>query len=560
MICMLILRLQLFAQDDHGHSHDEPTAASASSEAGLFILYAESQKYELTLKHGELKPGQAAELTLYVADYATNHPLEGIEIKVNTQEDPSLPFTTTPHEPGVYHIEGTFPEAQAYSLVVHLNSASHGADLLLLKNVEVGKKLPSLQAADGEETVSSQRGTAWWVYGLIFLGGLVLGSLLLRRWPKALAVLIVGLSIPATVQKAGAHGPGGHDEEAGNAGSAVYIPKETQFLFELLTQVVGQGNFQPALEIYGTVVPSPEGFANVVTPQNGQVVSLKVTPGQKVTAGQIVATLKPSTNQSEQVSIATETGRLQVEIRAAQSELAAAEKELNRLNAIADIAAKKDVQAAEARFNIAKANLQALQSVAGGSVALAKNDIVLKSPITGTVGQFTLAGGAEVVSGTTLFSISNLNKVFIEARVYDRDAALVKGAAKYTVTGTNVEYKTADVRIISAAFEINETNQSQKILFELLNTDEEFKIGEFVTLRAFQPVTGKTIFIPNSSLSEINGKSVIFVKDAPEMYSVRYVDLGQDNGIQTTILRGIEQGERFATTAIYQVKMMMLNQ
>jgi hypothetical protein len=61
-------------------------------------------------------------------------------------------------------------------------------------------------------------------------------------------------------------------------------------------------------------------------------------------------------------------------------------------------------------------------------------------------------------------------------------------------------------------------------------------------------------------LSEINGKPVLFIKDAPETYTVRYIALGQDNGTHTTVSKGLAESERFVTSATYQVKMMMLNQ
>ncbi len=551
--------LTLSAQDDHGHTHDEPAATEAGTETNMFIVYAESQKYELTLKHGEIEPGKVSELTLYIADYATNRPLEGIALSVTVQEDPNVSLTTDPHEPGVYHIDGSFPKAQSYSLAIQLNSETQGADLLLLKPVEVGKKLPvAIDAAEAD--VHEPHGfSQWLIYGLIFFGGLIVGSILLRRKPKALAVLIIGLSIPVSFNEVQAH-EGHDDEEDATAGNSVFIPKETQFLFDLLTQQVRQGNFQPALEIYGTVVPSPGGLVQVITPQQAQIISLSVTPGQKVQAGQTIAVLKPTSNQAEQVGIAAETGRLKVDIDAAQSELAAAQKEYQRLQAIADIAAKKDVQAAQARLNAAEANLNALRSVQGGSVAVAKNNIVLKSPISGTVGQFTLSPGTEVPSGSTLFSVTNLSKVFIEAQVYDRDAEIVNHAEKYTATCSNADHGTADVRMVGIALEVNQTNQSQKVLFELQNPEQEFKIGEFVTVRAFQRNMDKIIFVPNSALSEINGKPVVFIKDAPETYTVRYIALGQDNGTHTTVSKGLAESERFVTSATYQVKMMMLNQ
>ncbi len=550
--------LMLPAQAEQNQAQDSSVIVAGSMQPGVFIIYAQSQKYELTLKHKKIWPDQMTELTLYIADYLTNRPVDSVEIKISAQEDPSLVFEFEGHEPGVYHLTGKFPTAQPYSLMVNLNSPSHGPDLLLLNKVEVGKEPPQAEEPASED-VPSQPASDWWKFILVFIGGIGIGYLFLHRKTKVAVVVLIMISLPTIFQEAEAHG--GHDDKkTSTAGNSVFIPKETQFIFSILTQEVALGDFQPSVELFGTVVPSPGGFANITTSQSGKIQSLKVTPGQKIKAGQVVAIVIPSASQSDQVGVVTETGRLRAEIRIAQAELTAAEKELTRLRAIADIAAKKDVQAAEARYNAAKANLDALQGISSSTVTSATGSITLKAPVSGTVGQFSLASGAEVIAGITLFTITNLDKVFIEAQVYDHDADIVRNASKYTITFTNDQHRTAAVRFVSAALEVNPSNQSQKVLLEVLNPGGEFKIGEFVTLHAFQQKSDKTIFVPNSALSEINGQPVIFMKDSPEMYSVSYVTLGEDNGTHTVILKGIEDDERYVTDGTYQVKMMMQNQ
>ncbi len=556
-VIILLSGLTSYAQDDHGHSHDEVGAHDGEAASGIFSVYAETKKYELTLKHEEIKPGQEAEMMLYIADYATNEPLSDVEIKMTVQEDPSVVIDVEAHEPGIYHIHAKFPDAKSYAISTNLISQRNGPDLILLSSVQVG--VAPLQETEAGHAEAQHTRSDWWKYFLVFAGGLGVGYLFLRWRPKATAVILVLITCYTVQPNLNAHGEHGADEDK-TAGDNVFIPKETQFLFNVVTQPVSTGDFQPSVELFGTVIPSPSGLANITTPQSARVTSLRVSPGQRVTAGQVVAVMQPSVSLSEQVGVATETGRLNADVQGAYAELKAAEKERNRLQSIADIAAKKDVQAAEARYNSAKANYDALKSVSSGSVISSGGSITLKAPISGTVGQFALATGAEVMAGTTLFSITNLEKVYVEAQVYDRDSEFVLDASKYTVTCTNQDHETTEVRIISTASEVNPSNQSQKVIFELINPDSEFKIGEFVTLHAFQKQSSKTRFVPNSALSEISGKPVLFVKESPEVYVVRYISPGEDNGTHTIVLKGIEDGDRYVTAGTYQVKMMMLNQ
>src|SRR5687767_14622495 len=169
LVLLLIFRaVSLTAQEDHGHTHAEDEKVNAQMTPGMFAVYAETKKYELTLKHVKIEPGEESDLTLYVADYITNAPLSNVELKISAQEDPSIQITTEAHEPGIYHVSGKFPEAKPYSLAVNLSSPEYGADLLLLRSVEVGKEPP--QEAGVEATVAHTHSN-WWKYLLVFAGG-----------------------------------------------------------------------------------------------------------------------------------------------------------------------------------------------------------------------------------------------------------------------------------------------------------------------------------------------------------------------------------------------------
>jgi multidrug efflux pump subunit AcrA (membrane-fusion protein) len=98
------------------------------------------------------------------------------------------------------------------------------------------------------------------------------------------------------------------------------------------------------------------------------------------------------------------------------------------------------------------------------------------------------------------------------------------------------------------------------MIFEMENPHGDFKIGEFVNVRVFAPRQSREIALPNSAISEINGRPVVFTKNSAEAYSVSYVTTGQNNGTHTVINKGIEEGERVVVNGTYQMKMIYLNQ
>lgn len=556
----------LSAQEAHTHADgtthaahgDEAAASSAKPGADHFTVYGESDKYELTLYYPELIAGKEAHLTLFVADFRSNRPIDKAELKITASEDPAVTFEVQPLSPGVYELQGVFSENKTYTLNIQITHAN-GADLIGLQGVAVGQKL----FAAAEVAHVHSHGWMW------FVGGLALGMLgmwlVARRRSRLLTVALLmtsaWFSSPSS-NPAFAHGDEPHGPKAGGSGygKMVDAPKETQFLFEILTQPIAVGDYQSATTMFGTVVPASGGLGAVVAPQNGRVTRLNVTVGQTVRAGQILAVLQQTLGAAEQVGIASSNTALAAQIETTRLRVTATRRELDRLNQIRDIAAARDVQAAEAAYNQASAELQTLQNRGGATNAANNRTVMLVAPISGVVAAFTLTPGAEVVAGQTLFSVTNLSKVYVEAQVFDRDVPAIRAGNKFLVTCSTDDHKTAEVRLIAQAQSMNPGNQSQRVFFEMDNPRGDFKIGEFVTVKALNQDTSRQITVPNSALTEINGKTAVFLKHSPEEFELAYVQTGEDDGTRTLILKGMEEGSKVVVNGAYEVKMMYLNQ
>ena len=543
-------------------AHGDEIATDPGVAKDHFTVYGQSDRYELTLYYPELNAGQEAHLTLYVADFKTNRPIDKAELKITTAENAQIVFEVKQLSAGVYELHVTFPENKIYTLNVQI-SHPNGADLIGIAGLEVGKKLSDVAGTPAEPSAPNNE----WLW---FIGGICLGGLgvwfVSRRRSRTLTVLLLLASAwfsTPNFNPVFAHGDEEHGPQSGGSGygKSVYAPKETQFLFEILTQPIAIGDYQSATTMYGTIIPSSGGLGAVMAPQSGRVTRVNVAVGQTVRAGQVLAVLQQNIGTAEQVGIATNNAGLAVQIESARTRVTATKRELDRLKKIEDIAAAKDVQAAEGNYNQALTELQTLESRAIGSNSAANSrTITLTSPISGVVGAFTLTPGTEVSAGQTLFTITNLNKVYVEAQVYDRDLPVIRAGNKFLVTCSTDDHKTAEVRLISPAQTMNPGNQSQRVLFEMDNPKGEFKIGEFVTVKALNQQVSRNISVPNSSLTEINGKPAVFLKDGPEMFTLSYVQTGEDDGTRTLILKGVEEGEKVVANGAYEVKMMYLNQ
>ncbi|MFN2439810.1 MAG: efflux RND transporter periplasmic adaptor subunit, partial [Chitinophagaceae bacterium] len=413
-LIFLFACLALVAWAHEGEDHGKKKAAIAGS-ATYFSSEALSDKFEVLVKYGELEAKKESTLKLFLTDAKTNRALDSAIIAVKIVGQPNLKFAISREDTGVYQLKGIFPANAVYDLQVNINSPL-GVDFLQVQKIEIGKKLA---VAEVEEHAHWYDNTWIWATLGLLIGLLLMYFLMRNRYRKvAVATVIISLLIPTASMNPskahdGEHGAGA--AKGGGVSSAFIVEKESQFLFDILTQKMGGGSFYQSQELLGTVTASPQGMAVIQTPQTGKIVSLRVTPGQTVAKGQTLAIVEQTIEAGTQIDIISQRNTLNAEVKAAKAQY-------DRLLSIADIAAKKDVSEARARYEAAVQNLRLLNAnVSGGSTKTVR----LNSPINGVVGLFNYAIGAVVSSGQTLFEITNLNKIYIETQFFasDLDAA-----------------------------------------------------------------------------------------------------------------------------------------
>ena len=548
---LVLVPFMILGHDGEDHNNANKPATTA---VGYFSSEAFSDKYELLMKYASIMPGKEAVLRLFISNYNTNQPIDTASIQLSVSGNSNIKLLAHRMDRGIYEVSGIFPEKKNYNITININSPL-GADLLLFKDIAIGKELPL------EMTTATER-KSWyqsnWFYGII---GLVFGVVCMylvmkkRNRKMASALLLMFCLIPtAGYYNVRAHD--GHDEagaKAGSLSSAFIVEKESQFLFNILTEKVSLNDLNQSVQVLGTVVPSPQGRAVIQTPQTGKILSLRVNVGQRVSAGQVLAVIEQQVDAGTQIDILAQGNTVDAEYTAAKAQY-------ERLKSIEDIAAKKDVTEAKARYETAARNKRLFDANTGRNIGSTKM-ITLTAPISGVVGTFNYSIGAVLNSGETLFDITNLDKVYVEAQVFATNAGELKNLQKGTASSNNPADTTQYfLRLLSSAQSVSEDNQAQRVIFEIDRPNGQFKIGESINVRLFTKNRIRQIIVPAISVTEVNGKPAVFIKDKAEQYSISYISKGESNNKQISIIKGIEEGERVVITNVYQMKTIYLNQ
>ncbi|HEX8330484.1 MAG TPA: efflux RND transporter periplasmic adaptor subunit [Hymenobacter sp.] len=357
---------------------------------------------------------------------------------------------------------------------------------------------------------------------------------------------------PAAVLGHGGEDHGGETKASTGLALAdeVLLPKESQFLFEVRTSLANYSTTYSQATLYGTVSAAAGGEGRIVVPQTGRIVSLPAQVGQPVKAGQTLAVIEQTLDATQQIGLSTERANAQAELRAAQQDYA-------RLQSIADIAARKDVVAAELRLRQARQNAAILNGQGQ------QRRTTIPSPISGTVDVFTLAVGQQVNQGDELFRVINPGKLRVEAQVFAQDLPKITADAQFRVEGLQGQAG-APARVVVFSNTVNPVNQARQLILELdAGTGSAYRAGQAVNVQVLgQSNSGqKELVVPTSAVTDLNGKPVVFVHTQPEHFKIRYVQVGAANGQQTVLQGGgVNENDRVVTAGTYQLKSIYLNQ
>ncbi len=342
--------------------------------------------------------------------------------------------------------------------------------------------------------------------------------------------------------------------------------KEQQWRMDFATTPVDEKELSVLLNMNAEVKPAAAGQVQIVAPLAGRIMTSArgvPVPGQKVTQGEDLAVILPlpSKNRVE----------LDAEVRMVNSELEAAERELQRVEELYNdkIVPRKRLEQSQRDVAVHKARLDAARSQIGlldgsGNFAPGSRErFSLRSPISGTIITASITPGAQVEAGQNLLSVIDLNRLWIEGRLFEHDIPKVGKFERGWFTAAALPEPFILVqpkaRVVTVGNVVDPATRSIPFILEARNEEGRLKIGFHGDL-AIQ--TGETIHalaIPLSAIVDDKGVSVAFVQAEGESFERRELELGIRTSDYAQVKSGLKPGERIVTKGAYRVHLASLS-
>lgn len=529
-----------YAHEGEDHTSSQPglvaTGVSPRAEAA-------SENFEL------VAVARGGTLTVYLDRRSSNEPVTGATVSVET---PAGSVDAVADLDGTYALAAPW-SAQPGGHDLIFTVASDGSAEVLAATLQV----PPAIGADTEGSTPSPAGGTFvsgWkdrigrgdpallgaAAGGFVLGALVMGLLARRKPIPAVALLAILVALAATAAQAhegddhaaaSRATAGARDLAKRLADGSLFVPKPTQRLLAVRTDIAASGVHRRTIELPGRIIPDPNASGYVQASAGGRLSApLAGFPrlGTRVNKGDVLAYVTPPVQTVDVSDMRQRQGEL-------DQQISIVERRIARFEPLAQKGVVSLVQLDEARLELQglKDRRSALDRVRAEPEALA-------APVAGVIAEINAVAGQMAQPSAVLFQIMEPTRLWVEALSFD------------TLTGEQSAIaKTSAGRILPLGYQgagFADRNQAVPVHFRIEGDVSGLRAGQFVTVLSATQEEKRGIAVPRASVVRSqNGQDLVFEHSSAERFEPRSVRLEPLDGDRVLVVSGLNEGVRIVT-------------
>ncbi len=182
----------------------------------------------------------------------------------------------------------------------------------------------------------------------------------------------------------------------------------------------------------------------------------------------------------------------------------------------------------------------------------------MKAPVSGVITSFHVVEGEVVEPSTELLAITDMSLLWVLADVYEKDLAHIQPGKAVQLRIASYPGRVFQGRINYVADTIDPKTRTAKARCLVQNSSGLLKLGMFATADIPMDQASPVLAVPDSSIQQIEGKSVVFVRTSETEFQKREVQTGIEGGGYTEIRSGLKSGEAVASMGSFVVKTAFL--
>ena len=179
-------------------------------------------------------------------------------------------------------------------------------------------------------------------------------------------------------------------------------------------------------------------------------------------------------------------------------------------------------------------------------------DLAIPSPASGFVIEKNVVEGASVDAGMRLYRIAALNKVWVEAEVFESDLAHVRVGQQATVTLDYLPGRGYPAKVAYVYPYLDPTSRTGRVRLELANKQLDLRPGMYASVDLSADL-GSRVQVPTSAVVYTGPRKLVFVDLGGGRFRPTEVQLGTESNGMSEVLSGLVPGDVVATSGIFLI-------
>jgi len=296
-----------------------------------------------------------------------------------------------------------------------------------------------------------------------------------------------------------------------------------------------------AITLTGKVGSDEDHVIPVNALVTGNVQDVKVVLGDYVKAGQTLAIIRSA-----------EMAGYSNDLINAQSNLRIAETNLQKTKDLykSGLASMTDSLNAEVSVQQAKSELNRVQQVLKINGGSTQGEFIVKAPISGFIVQKSAINNMAIRSdnSTSLFTISDLKDVWIQANVYESNISLIKQGETVDVTTLAYPGKVFKGKIDKVMNVLDPASKVMKVRVVLPNPEYLLKPEMYASITVSAKENTQALSIPSQALIFDHSQYYVLVYNSKTDVKITPVQVINTVGDRTYLASGVSNGDKVITT------------
>jgi RND family efflux transporter MFP subunit len=330
---------------------------------------------------------------------------------------------------------------------------------------------------------------------------------------------------------------------AGNGDSqGISLPAEAARISNLHRGTVQYKTFSLSVRATGTVTFNKQRYVCLSARVPGRVEQVTAYEGDRVGAGQTLASLYSADYLSAQQDL------IQL-LRQKESALTRADEDSTRL-------ADRLVRSAIQKLKLMGAEDGDIQPITEGKSP--QYLLAVKAPFGGTIISSKAVPGQQVEAGSDLFDLADLDTLWVIARIHEKDLPLVRPGSAASITVQAWPAEIFPGRLLAVGDLEDENTRTIQARIGTANPFRKLKPGMFSEVTLTSPEKERFLAVPETSVREIEGRTLVFVSGPKDTFVPRTIKTGRRVEGWVEVLDGLKEGEEIVTEGSFALKAEVL--